>query len=304
MRGWLVQHPDLTAVIPTYNSRAFIAETIQTVATAGPACIIVADDASTDGTAEAAEQVLAELDGETLLVRNERNLGVTANWQSAINRVQTRYCWKCDADDLVLPDYVADAVALLRVHANVVITAAQSLEVEPGSSVPDGASEAFATLRWEKPEPVILHALDSGKFLFRWNTVASATTIYRMAAWHDVGGFDLRIGYCSDHEIWFRLAKIGKIGHFPAIGAVYRVNPQSVTRTAMRNSTVAMDRSNMYLNARKLWPEPELGPLYRKQMRFLFKAHLGSFGRLLPQDRKRALRNLQRAVRILPELVR
>ena len=298
-----MQHPDLTAVIPAYNCRTFIAETIRTVAKAGPAYILVADDASTDDTAEAAERALAQLDCETRLMRNERNLGVTGNWQSAIKQVATPYCWKCDADDLVHPNYIFDAMTLLQSSEDVAIVAAQPKRIGGGAVVPDRASEAFSQLVWQPPPPQILRGLDAARFLLHWDNVASATTIYRMSAWRAVGGFDLRIGYCSDHEIWFRLAKVAAIAFFPAVGAIYRVNPHGVTRTALSKSTVAWDRGNMYLKAQRLWPDRELHQLFRKQLRIIFKAHLGSARRRLRTNHMDAWGNITRAITLIPKIV-
>ena len=100
----------VTALIPAYNSAAWIAEALDSVAaqTAPPDEVIVVDDGSTDGTADIAESL-----GATCLrpgrvgVSAARNLGVRAASGELIALL--------DSDDAWTPDKLEIQTAHMRI---------------------------------------------------------------------------------------------------------------------------------------------------------------------------------------------
>nr|WP_244630802.1 MULTISPECIES: glycosyltransferase family 2 protein [unclassified Microbacterium] len=60
--------------------------------------VIVVDDASTDGSAEAVERA-THGDSRFLLIRNEKNLGVAKSRNLAVGMVRTEFVWFVDHDD-------------------------------------------------------------------------------------------------------------------------------------------------------------------------------------------------------------
>jgi glycosyltransferase involved in cell wall biosynthesis len=91
----------ITVVIPVYNRRDAIAQTVASVAgqrDASVASVIVVDDASTDGSAEAA----ARCPG-TEVVRLDVNGGSAAARNAGLARVTTPWVAFLDSDDLWRP---------------------------------------------------------------------------------------------------------------------------------------------------------------------------------------------------------
>ncbi len=96
--------PDVTVIIPTYNSAAFIAETLDTVFSQSIGTdrieLLVVDDGSTDGTAELLDAIAAE--HECMTVRHQPNSGGPASPRNhALDCATGRYIFFLDADDLM-----------------------------------------------------------------------------------------------------------------------------------------------------------------------------------------------------------
>jgi glycosyltransferase involved in cell wall biosynthesis len=108
----------LAIVIPLFNKGAFVGETIASLALQDepPDALIVVDDASTDGSALAAERALAaqadRLAGTRVtLIRRDRNGGPGQARNDGIARADSDLLFCLDADDSLRPD------ALARVRA-------------------------------------------------------------------------------------------------------------------------------------------------------------------------------------------
>src|SRR5947207_2420802 len=97
----------LSVVIPTYNARATIAACLESLAAEGvpsaDAEAIVADDASTDGTADL---VAGRFPG-VRTIRLERNAGAYAARNAAIEAARGEVLAFTDADCVALPGWAA-----------------------------------------------------------------------------------------------------------------------------------------------------------------------------------------------------
>src|SRR5215471_7704056 len=93
----------LSILIPLYNEEEFIATLLQRVVTAPlpegmGREVIVVDDGSTDGSAEAVEEFLARHPGDVTLIRHPHNQGKGAAVRTAIEHATGEFCIIQDAD--------------------------------------------------------------------------------------------------------------------------------------------------------------------------------------------------------------
>lgn len=93
----------ISVLLPAYNCRQWIEESLRSVAsqTLPPDEILVADDASTDGTADFVEALA--IPGVRLL-RSERNMGISRQLNRMIGEAKGRYLARMDGDDIAHPD--------------------------------------------------------------------------------------------------------------------------------------------------------------------------------------------------------
>ena len=117
-----MNQPKVSVVVGTYNHRAFIGETLDSVLlqTYADLEIIVADDGSTDGTAQIVADYAARHPGRVLAVLSERNTGIASNYNRGIARVSGKYVAWMGGDDLMLPDKIRKQVALLEARPDAV----------------------------------------------------------------------------------------------------------------------------------------------------------------------------------------
>lgn len=217
----------VTAVIPAWNSSAYIAEALDSVMaqTARPEQIIVVDDASSDGTADrvAARYPAVEL------VRHTRNTGPAVSRQEGVERARHAWVAFLDADDVWMPGHLATMVALLDRH--------------PEAALAFGAIRLFGARDGIWPERLA----GTGRvrdFLaeqLQGGVIQTSTMVFRRTCFQAVDGFreierfeNGRRIQAEDYDLTLRLAY-----RFPFVAAPeptvrYRIHPgqSSVQKTA------------------------------------------------------------------------
>jgi GT2 family glycosyltransferase len=93
-----------------------------------------------DGTADGVPEWFASLDHPRVrYLRNERNLGITANFQKCLDLATSEFMVMMGCDDRMLPNYVGVVQQLITQHPRATI-------LQPAVQVIDGAGEPAATL--------------------------------------------------------------------------------------------------------------------------------------------------------------
>jgi len=129
------QSPLVSVITAAYNAEPFIAETIASVQAQSLADweMLVADDASSDRTAEIVERFAAQ-DPRVRLIRLEQNGGVARARNAALTAAKGRYIAFLDSDDLWLPQKLERQVGFMQRHeAAVSYTSFRRIDEEGGS---------------------------------------------------------------------------------------------------------------------------------------------------------------------------
>ena len=187
--------PTISVVIPTHNRRELLLRTIDS-ALAQEAIdfeVVVVDDGSTDGTAEA---IRVLNDRRIRVLRNERPVGVAAARNMGVEAASGSWIALLDDDDLWSPEKLrqqlaaADATGRSWVYAG-------SVEIDEhgvifGGEPPPSSEELLASLLERNLMPA-----------------GSSNVIVRADLFRDVGGFDVRLRLIADWDLWLRLAPTG-----------------------------------------------------------------------------------------------
>lgn len=107
--------PHVTIGIPTYNRERLLREAVRSALNQDhPAVeVVVSDNGSTDGTeAFCREQALQ--DPRFRYIRQEQNVGATANFRAALAAARGEFFMWLTDDDLLSPNYVSECVAVLE----------------------------------------------------------------------------------------------------------------------------------------------------------------------------------------------
>ncbi|MEM8961423.1 MAG: glycosyltransferase family 2 protein [Acidobacteriota bacterium] len=191
-------------LIPAYQAEAFVATAIESVLAQtwnGEIEILVLDDASTDDTAGAVAPFLD--DPRVHYRRNDKNLGMSGNWNRGLSMLDQPLVAKLDADDFWHPDFLAETVPALARQPNVglVFTAITRRIATTGED------ELFRpyTSSWCMQG----HAFRA--HLVRWLTAWGSAMLVRRECYDRLGGFLDAMRIHSDWEMWVRI-----VSHYDA----------------------------------------------------------------------------------------
>ena len=274
---------DLTIVIPAFRCSKYLAATIKSALLCEGSHILIAEDGSKDETLELARKWCSDYPDRISLIENSINLGMTANWQNALRQVKTSFCLKLDGDDIILPEYVHIALTWLRRNPEVGILAGKPKIISSQEYLePDMVSQLTKTSVYT---PIQIRGIDACRFILKWHPLpCSSSTFYRMDAWNQVGGFDQQLNWCSDQEIWFRVARIAAIGWYNGDAVLYRVHSENTTAKVTREDRRCYECDYMLTKAARIWPEAQLRFYFCWRLLQISKSYFASVLRSLKRQ--------------------
>lgn len=131
--------PKVSVIVPSYNLGKYLPETLRSVSAqtfTDWECLVV-ENGSTDGSASIV-QTFCEADPRFVMAAFTGNKGVAAARNHGLERARGQYILFLDADDLITPRYMEEAVA--------------ALDADPSLTVVYGRGERFgAEKTWDLP---------------------------------------------------------------------------------------------------------------------------------------------------------
>jgi glycosyltransferase involved in cell wall biosynthesis len=202
--------------MPLYNARPYVAQAVRSVLdqTFTDFELIIVDDGSTDGSAELVDKTAAG-DARLRLIR-QANGGVSVASNRATELARGDFMARVDADDICLPNRLETQVKFLRAHPECVAV---------GSRVEfiDGEGEPL----FEMPGIALSHEeIDRGLLNVEW-TILQPATMFRSQAVRAVGGYRTDLHIHEDHDLFLKLAEIGKLANVNEVLFQYRQRPNS-----------------------------------------------------------------------------
>ena len=261
----------VSVIIPTYNRAPYIAEAIRSVqAQMYPRVeIIVADDGSTDNTAEIIAQFA---DAVTYLCLPHRGQPA-ATRNAALAAAHGEYIAFLDSDDLFLPTKLTTQVAALTEHPEV------GMVYSNGYFFRDDPQSPTGRVLDGLPTP----SGDALPDLLRGNFLASPVVLLRRACLEKAGPFDEdpALFVAEDYELWLRVAAHFPFIYTPGDVAAIRRHRQSISRD------VATVRSGVLRVLAKLEAtNPQLARQYRDALNEGYARNHGAIALALFAERQ------------------
>ena len=212
--------PVVSVIIPTYNRAAYIAEAIRSVQaqTFRGVEIIVADDGSTDNTAE----VIAGF-GDVVTYITLPHQGLPAATRNAgLRAARGEFVAFLDSDDLFLPNKLALQLAVFETHPEA------GLVYSNGHFFRDYPNQPTGYVLDGLPTP----SVDVFPELVRGNFLAPPAVLVRRVCMDTVGLFDERPDFFAveDYDLWLRIAAQFPVIYAPGNVAAIRRHQQSISR--------------------------------------------------------------------------
>jgi GT2 family glycosyltransferase len=175
-----------TVVVITHERRQALLRTLGKLrALPGPPDVIVVDNASADGTADAAAEAFPGF----VVLRAHRNLGAVAR-NVAVDHVLTPYVAFCDDDAWWEPGALERAADLLDTHPRLAVVTGRIIE-EPGGREDGVVGELRSS---PLPRPAWLSRPALGSFL-------AGASMVRVTAFREAGGFSPRLWLGGEEEL-------------------------------------------------------------------------------------------------------
>jgi glycosyltransferase involved in cell wall biosynthesis len=230
MNGAPMSSPAFTVVMPAYNAADTIADSIGSVLaqTESDFELIIVDDGSTDTTAD---QVSRFTHDPRICLISQSNTGLAGARNRGLGEARAHYVSFLDADDLLLPRYLATMAATLARSPGAAFADCDFWALEDAT----GRISSWPLGRLALPrEPYELM-----RVVLRRNVLHYGATVRREVL-REVGFFNPNLHACEDVELWLRILAHGHAAVRPQ-GAlsVYRSRSGSLsTRAVLMTSSL------------------------------------------------------------------
>lgn len=193
-----MNNPLITAIIPTYKRPQLLQRAVRSVLgqTFTNFEVLIADNASGPETDRVTSQ-FTQLDGRVKLLKHPTNIGMIANFQTALFQVHTPYvCFLCD-DDFFAPFFFEETVGLFNQYPDIAFCGGGGLVIDKHYVVKTlGAFNLVAPPNGYYAPPKGLFAYLHSSFGISFPSLLFKTTIL-----HKLGGFDLRVRNGGDEHL-------------------------------------------------------------------------------------------------------
>lgn len=219
----LVSAPLVSICIPTYNSGGSLAETLASIIaqTYLRLEILVVDNASADDTLEVARRFD---DPRIRIYENADNIGAEGNFNRCIQLASGEYTAIYHADDLYLPQMVAEQVGFLERHTGVGGVLTEALLIDRNGRQTGAVSLPTELLR--KNGACITFSELFSALLRHSNFLICPSAMVRTTVYQNVikGWRGDLFGSSADLDIWLRIAHHSRLGLLPAKLMKYRIS--------------------------------------------------------------------------------
>lgn len=217
---------NLEIFVVTYNRAKMLQETLETICkqTAQGFDIIVLDNASTDNTKEAVEEIKNKYSHRNIkFVSNEKNIGASANGDKAMAMTSKEYALIFHDDDLMHPDYVKSAMEFFLNIENAVMV---SCTYTPSETPKDENWEKFSNEAYFADVKEFAALVMQGRIKHSFSGTIYRTKYLKTHAFK----YDI-YGKIADRPFLYDVAKEGKTIILKAPYIRYRVHPGQDSNT-------------------------------------------------------------------------
>ena len=223
----------ISAVIPAYNCEKYIARAVESVLkqTLPVQEIVVVDDGSTDGTADAVRSF-----GEKVTLIRQANAGVSAARNTGIRAANGDWIAFLDADDEWLPEKIKRQSELLNRNPDLMWMTGNYQEClcEENRIAPHTLPQHCEQLLGGKDYyDSYLHAIRR----YEWGH--TCCMLVRRQVFDHVGFFPIDISLAEDLDMWLRIGyRYPKVGFSPKPLSIYHLRVNDSLMTASRSQSL------------------------------------------------------------------
>jgi Glycosyl transferase family 2 len=208
----------VTVLLPVFDGGLYLGQAIESVLaqTLSDFELLVIDDGSQD---ESLAVARSYRDPRLRVLENGRNRGLTATLNRGLREAKAPLVARLDADDVCVPERLERQVDAMARRPELALLGSQA-------AVIDAAGRRVALLaRGCEPETIRWELLFNNAF------VHSSVVFRRDLVLGAFGGYDERIRYCQDFDLWSRLARAHPVANLDRELVRCRAHASSMTAT-------------------------------------------------------------------------
>ena len=224
-----LSRPKVSICIPSYNNGNLIGHAIKSALdqTFDDIEVVVVDNCSTDDSERA---VRSFGDNRVRFSKNNKNIGMTRNWNKCISMAHGEFVSLLCADDMHLAEFAERAASMLEAHPNLGF-------VYCAYRVIDGSGETTSEFKVQADDSV-----DQGPVFFNkiihGNFVTISGVMIRRACLEELGCFDETLAYAPDWELLARISLHYDVGYLSEPLACYRFHEGNFTYSFKKSNRI------------------------------------------------------------------
>jgi len=237
------QRPKVSVCVPVYNGAEYIRDCINSILSQSfnDFELIIVNDASTD---DSKKIIQSYRDPRIKYVENDRNLGLIGNWNSCLNLSRGEYINVFHQDDIMSHNILEKKVTLLDLEKQVGLVYSDTLVIDHKKNIK--LNHWFNLL-----EPNV-DFIRPGQSFFdlmfvNLNMICCPSVMARRECFEKIGGFDARLPFSVDMEMWMRISLFYDIAYLSEPLMQYRFHDSNLTHRYM-----VLDLIHIYLCKRML----------------------------------------------------
>jgi glycosyltransferase involved in cell wall biosynthesis len=231
------KRPLWSVMIPTYNCAHYLEDTLQSVLIQDLGEdimeICVVDDHSTKDNPEKVVKAIGK--GRVKFFRQPKNVGHTQNFATCLNLSRGYLVHQLHGDDMVKYGFYSKMQTLFETNPKMGAAFCRHYFI-------DENSEQLWCSTLEQAERGVLQ--DWLRRMGENQIAQTPSMVVRRSVYEHLGGFDSRLKYCEDWEMWVRIAANYPVGYEPEPLAKYRIHNSSNTS---RNTATAQNIRDLEL---------------------------------------------------------
>ncbi len=220
--------PLISVICLCYNHKQFVIEALESILkqTYRPLQVLIADDASTDGSKAQIDSFLEKIStGPSLtfeFVQNDKNLGNCQTFNKLLLVARGKYLIDFSTDDVLLPTAIANhvhffeqqpsTVGMVYANAELIDENGHHLRYYYPQNQPDTKAQNLYAL-----------ALRAG------GLVCTVSSMFRTDLMKELGGYDATLAY-EDYDFMLKMAQSSLLAYHHAVVIQYRQHPASLSK--------------------------------------------------------------------------
>ena len=239
--------PRVSVLLPVYNAERYLAVAVDSILgqTFTDFELIVVDDGSTDRSGEMLARYAAA--DPRVRVISRPNTGYVPALNEMLAAARGPLVARMDADDVSLPARFAQQVAYLDAHPDCVLVGTHVIQMDADGDVIGPMSDvAFG------------HDEINADLLVRGWPIVHPTVMMRTDAVRKVGGYDPTLCPNEDHDLFLRMAEVGRVENLPEVLLQYRKHAASESSLKRARSADLITRIIVAACHRRGIPVPDI----------------------------------------------